>query len=186
MLALGLDQEKEKYSEYVPPPDILDKIENFHQTRDVYGKITFFRADLRFVVYCSCLVVLLCFVVSRCASLSFCVSLCLVASRCALLCLVVSCCVSLRLVASRCVSLCLVVSRCASLCLSVSRCVSLYLAVSRCLVASCRTLFIHFFLKFHKSDACLGQLANSIAPEIYGHEDVKKALLLQMVGGVTK
>jgi hypothetical protein len=27
-------------------------------------------------------------------------------------------------------------------------------------------------------------LAKSIAPEIYGMEDVKKALLLQMVGGV--
>ncbi|KAL4437489.1 hypothetical protein ABPG77_003470 [Micractinium sp. CCAP 211/92] len=30
------------------------------------------------------------------------------------------------------------------------------------------------------------RLAGSIAPEIYGHEDVKKALLLAMVGGVTK
>jgi DNA replication licensing factor MCM7 len=30
------------------------------------------------------------------------------------------------------------------------------------------------------------KLALSIAPEIYGHEDVKKALLLQMVGGVSK
>jgi DNA replication licensing factor MCM7 len=29
-------------------------------------------------------------------------------------------------------------------------------------------------------------LAYSIAPEIYGHEDVKKALLLLLVGGVTK
>jgi DNA replication licensing factor MCM7 len=29
-------------------------------------------------------------------------------------------------------------------------------------------------------------LAKSIAPEIYGHEDVKKALLLQLVSGVTK
>jgi len=29
-------------------------------------------------------------------------------------------------------------------------------------------------------------LAHSIAPEIYGHEDVKKALLLLLVGGVTK
>ncbi|CAG8517351.1 9050_t:CDS:10 [Diversispora eburnea] len=29
-------------------------------------------------------------------------------------------------------------------------------------------------------------LAKSIAPEIYGHEDVKRALLLQLIGGVTK
>jgi DNA replication licensing factor MCM7 len=30
------------------------------------------------------------------------------------------------------------------------------------------------------------RLAGSIAPEIFGHEDVKKALLLQLVGGVTR
>ncbi|ODQ66728.1 MCM-domain-containing protein [Nadsonia fulvescens var. elongata DSM 6958] len=30
------------------------------------------------------------------------------------------------------------------------------------------------------------RLAKSIAPEIYGHEDVKKALLLLLIGGVTK
>ncbi|KIO19909.1 hypothetical protein M407DRAFT_82167 [Tulasnella calospora MUT 4182] len=30
------------------------------------------------------------------------------------------------------------------------------------------------------------RLAQSIAPEIYGHEDVKKALLLLLIGGVTK
>ena len=31
-----------------------------------------------------------------------------------------------------------------------------------------------------------GILAASLAPEIFGHEDVKKALLLCMVGGVTR
>lgn len=30
------------------------------------------------------------------------------------------------------------------------------------------------------------KLANSIAPEIYGMEDVKKSLLLLMAGGVTR
>ncbi len=30
------------------------------------------------------------------------------------------------------------------------------------------------------------KLANSIAPEIYGHDDIKKALLLLLVGGVDK
>ncbi len=38
-----------------------------------------------------------------------------------------------------------------------------------------------------RSDPSLYQkLSQSIAPEIYGHEDVKKALLLLLVGGVTK
>eukprot|EP00891_Asterochloris_glomerata_P008965 jgi/Astpho2/8965/fgenesh1_pm.00133_%23_19_t len=35
-------------------------------------------------------------------------------------------------------------------------------------------------------DNIYGRLASSIAPEIFGHEDVKKALLLVMVGGVTR
>lgn len=30
------------------------------------------------------------------------------------------------------------------------------------------------------------RLAASIAPEIYGHVDIKKALLLMLVGGVTR
>ena len=30
------------------------------------------------------------------------------------------------------------------------------------------------------------KLSRSLAPEIFGHDDVKKALLLQLVGGVTK
>lgn len=30
------------------------------------------------------------------------------------------------------------------------------------------------------------KLAQSLAPEIYGHEDVKKALLLMLVGGVDR
>lgn len=30
------------------------------------------------------------------------------------------------------------------------------------------------------------KMANSIAPEIFGHEDVKKALLLLLVGGVDR
>ena len=34
-------------------------------------------------------------------------------------------------------------------------------------------------------DELINSLAKSIAPEIYGMENVKKALLLQMAGGVT-
>ena len=30
------------------------------------------------------------------------------------------------------------------------------------------------------------KLSRSIAPEIFGHDDVKKAMLLQLVGGVTR
>ena len=37
-----------------------------------------------------------------------------------------------------------------------------------------------------RGESMYSRLARSIAPEIFGHEDVKKALLLLMVGGVTK
>lgn len=35
-------------------------------------------------------------------------------------------------------------------------------------------------------DDFYSKLAASLAPEIYGHEDVKKALLLMLVGGVDR
>ncbi|TMW59668.1 hypothetical protein Poli38472_004737 [Pythium oligandrum] len=41
-------------------------------------------------------------------------------------------------------------------------------------------------LKLQESGNMYEVLSQSIAPEIYGHEDVKKALLLLMIGGVTK
>lgn len=40
--------------------------------------------------------------------------------------------------------------------------------------------------EYHQSGQVYELLAKSIAPEIYGHLDVKKALLLLLVGGVTK
>jgi DNA replication licensing factor MCM7 len=45
---------------------------------------------------------------------------------------------------------------------------------------------IEDFLTSNDGGTRYKRLAQSIAPEIYGHEDVKKALLLQMVGGVTR
>ena len=41
-------------------------------------------------------------------------------------------------------------------------------------------------IKALTEDDFYNKLANSIAPEIYGHEDVKKALLLLLVGGVDR
>ena len=38
----------------------------------------------------------------------------------------------------------------------------------------------------HAGRASFTKMAQSIAPEIFGHEDVKKALLLLLVGGVTR
>lgn len=37
-----------------------------------------------------------------------------------------------------------------------------------------------------ESENIYDKLASSLAPEIFGHADVKKALLLCMVGGVTR
>jgi DNA replication licensing factor MCM7 len=45
---------------------------------------------------------------------------------------------------------------------------------------------LDLLLEMSKDANIYSQLAKSIAPEIYGHEDVKKALLLLLVGGVTK
>jgi DNA replication licensing factor MCM7 len=41
-------------------------------------------------------------------------------------------------------------------------------------------------INLQRDPALYHRLASSIAPEIYGHSDVKKALLLLLVGGVTK
>ncbi|KAI1305937.1 DNA replication licensing factor mcm7-B [Halotydeus destructor] len=41
-------------------------------------------------------------------------------------------------------------------------------------------------LKLREDEGFYAKLASSIAPEIYGHEDLKKALLLLLVGGVDK
>jgi DNA replication licensing factor MCM7 len=40
--------------------------------------------------------------------------------------------------------------------------------------------------KVASSDDPVGALASSIAPEIFGHEDIKRSLLLQLVGGCTR
>ena len=47
-------------------------------------------------------------------------------------------------------------------------------------------LDFNFRILFFAEPEFFEKLAYSIAPEIYGHEDVKKALLLLLVGGVDK
>ncbi|KAF9473770.1 MCM-domain-containing protein [Pholiota conissans] len=44
----------------------------------------------------------------------------------------------------------------------------------------------HRLDELQRDENLYDKLAHSIAPEIYGHDDVKKALLLLLVGGVTK
>jgi DNA replicative helicase MCM subunit Mcm2 (Cdc46/Mcm family) len=44
---------------------------------------------------------------------------------------------------------------------------------------------LSYFLGSHVAQT-YSLLASSIAPEIYGHDDVKKALLLLLVGGVDR
>ena len=86
----------------------------------------------------------------------------------------------------------------------------LNLVVQLAAFADCTKRVLHFSTMLQKSHICneilactvqlwpsllqemseqedlYGTLAASIAPEIFGHADVKKALLLCMVGGVTR
>ena len=54
------------------------------------------------------------------------------------------------------------------------------------------TLFVMYysnntiFFCVHTEQDFYEKLSSSLAPEIYGHEDVKKALLLLLVGGVDR
>ena len=56
------------------------------------------------------------------------------------------------------------------------------------LVVKCQTLTGTSVVRqeISQSNDVYDRLAASLAPEIFGHEDVKKALLLCMVGGVTR
>eukprot|EP01071_Lankesteria_metandrocarpae_P006831 Lankesteria_metandrocarpae@DN4498_c0_g1_i1.p1 len=42
------------------------------------------------------------------------------------------------------------------------------------------------FLQIAESQNCLGRLAQHVAPQIHGHEEIKKGILLMIVGGVEK
>ena len=61
-------------------------------------------------------------------------------------------------------------------------------ALSSCCKRLCNGLTVHCGLPqaLEDEEDIYTRLARSIAPEIWGHEDVKKALLLVLVGGVTK
>jgi DNA replication licensing factor MCM6 len=53
-------------------------------------------------------------------------------------------------------------------------------------LASCSTEDIEKILQMKKDEKILEKLVNSFAPNIYGHDDVKKGILLMIAGGVHK
>ena len=55
-----------------------------------------------------------------------------------------------------------------------------------CIVELKYVLFLKLLLWISLEKDLYDRLAMSIAPEIYGHEDIKKALLLLLVGGIDK
>ena len=60
---------------------------------------------------------------------------------------------------------------------------AIYLWQSGYLISNFLLLTVKYFFT---EDDFYEKLASSIAPEIYGHEDIKKALLLLLVGGVDR